>query len=206
MNISAIQGTIPTFGAKLKRNEDTVQLVRSMTLPELESFRQSLYKLNKLENKDTLEIVRQPVEEQKEAEKKEKPSLFSRVINKLFGEEDNTEKIKYVLVNRDNENAKSMDMTNSFSWIKGSAGTIWTKKICDALKYVADGCAQEQGLLFEDKAEDDASDHGEYPFLKHDLRDCIYESDERLLYQNNRTVRQAVQEIEIREEILDMLK
>ena len=123
MNISAIQGTLPTFGAKLKRNEDTAQIVRSMTLPELVSFRQSLNKLNKLENNDTLEIVRQPQEEPKDTENKEKPSLFSRMMNKLFGEEDNTETIKYVLVNRDNEDAKSMDITPSFTWTKGSAAT-----------------------------------------------------------------------------------
>lgn len=205
MNISAIQGTLPTFGAKLKRNEDTAQIVRSMTLPELVSFRQSLNKLNKLENNDTLEIVRQPQEEPKDTENKEKPSLFSRMMNKLFGEEDNTETIKYVLVNRDNEDAKSMDITPSFTWTKGSAATIWTKKICDAMKYVADGHAQEKGLLFEDKAEGD-SENGKYPCLKYDLRDCIYESEKRLTYQDNKTVKQAVQEIELREEILEMME
>ena len=203
MSINAIQPSIQNFGAKLKRNDDTVQLVRSMTLPELVSFKQSLDKLKKNENKDTLEIVRQPQPEENTAANKEKPSFFSRVVDKLFGSEDNTEKIKYVLVNKDNENAKSMDMTSTFVWTKGSAGTIWTKKICDGLKYVADGHAEEQGLLFKDKADGDV-ENGQYPKLKHDLSDCMYE-DERHAFQDTKTVRQAVQEIELREKILEMM-
>ena len=204
MQINAIQACVPSFGANLKRNNDTAEMVRNMTLPELKEFQKGLNKLKRLDSKDTLEIVRQTQEEPQ----KEEPSFFKKVLNKIFGEKDNVERIKYVLVNRDDENSKPMDITPVFSWTKGSAGTIWTKKICDAINYAADGHAE--GLFSKDTESADkkeaSNSHSEYPFAKFSLQDQIYESDERFVYYQQRTLHDVNEEYKIKENIFDMLK
>ena len=204
MEVNPINASVPNFGAKLKYNKETVNLVNSMTLPELISFRKGLNKLDKLEHNDTLEIVRQTVDDVKPKE----TSFFSKIVNKLFGKENKNEDIKYTLVNRDNQNTTPMDMTNVFNWEKGEPADFLSKKICDALNYAADGSAEKKGLLFVDKGVNNSKDTVpvKYPRADMDLSDYEYESNQRYPYFNNRTLQQVEEEIILKEQIIDMLK
>ena len=56
MAIQAINSTMPSFGAKLKNNEETTEIVNSMDERQLKEFKSALKKLDKHHEHDVLEI------------------------------------------------------------------------------------------------------------------------------------------------------
>lgn len=56
MAIQAINSTMPSFGAKLRNNEETTNIVNSMDTEQLKEFKSALKKLDKHHENDVLEI------------------------------------------------------------------------------------------------------------------------------------------------------
>ena len=207
MEVKAINATVPNFGSKLKNNEVTRELVDSMVLRELRAFKQGLEKLDKIKVGDTLEIVKQT---------KEEPSFISKVYDKLgelkdglFGRNEESRE-RYLIVNKDRENTKPLDITPGSKWPKSLTGTV-----CDAVRFVGDGNAREDGLLFietEPELEEiTAAPHKseKYNGMEFDIYDRFHaknEGENRRAYLESRTPEQEEQEKELRKQIYEMMK
>ena len=207
MDVKAINASVPTFGAKLKNNGVTQELVDSMVLRELKAFKQGLEKLDKIQVGDTLEIVKQT---------KEEPSFFAKVCDKLgelkdgiFSKNEEKEE-RYLIVNTDRENTRPLDITPGEKWPKSLTGTV-----CDAIRFVGDGNAKEDGLLFietEPEIEsisDTPHKPGRYNGMEFDLYDRFHaknEAENRKEYIENRTPEQEKQEEELRKQIYEMME
>ena len=176
MDVKAINASVPTFGAKLKNNGVTQELVDSMVLRELKAFKQGLEKLDKIQVGDTLEIVKQT---------KEEPSFFAKVCDKLgelkdgiFSKNEEKEE-RYLIVNTDRENTRPLDITPGEKWPKSLTGTV-----CDAIRFVGDGNAKEDGLLFietEPEIEsisDTPHKPGRYNGMEFELYDRFHDKNE----------------------------
>lgn len=129
MDIKAIQATIPSFGAKLKKNEHSEELVSTMNNKELKEFKSVLKTLDKRNENDVLEIKKATVCENEF----ESPST------------------RYFLVNKSNNDAEAK-VNQEFSEEEGFFVTT-AKTLISTLAEAASKGSEIYNLLFSKQDE-----------------------------------------------------
>jgi len=81
MEIKAIQATVPSFGAKLKNNEEVNVLVNSMNEKELREFKSALKKMDKHNQGDVIELQKATVTDNEFTSPEERYFLINKSNN-----------------------------------------------------------------------------------------------------------------------------